>query len=382
MTIATDQKIGPDHPSLTTRRMLELREAVLEEWEKRVRASVKSAASLTHPLLINTIPSLYHNIAEALTPDYPRTSASAVTPSVASEHGGERARLTNYEVHAVICEYQILRSAIVDVLKRNNVQLRDDEVYIISSAIDNSIRESVTAFTLAQAAFREQFVAALAHDLRNPLAAATTAAQLISLGMDLEKTHGYAHIITENLKRMDQMIQDMLDTAIFQSGERLPLHPSHFDIAHVVTEVCKQYSAAHGPRFEILGTSVKGWWDRGTLKRALENLVSNALKYGAPDQAIRIGFEESHERMQLSVHNEGEPIPLEQLEDIFQVFRRAKAAKEGGKRGWGIGLPFVRSVAESHGGSIGVESTKERGTTFIIDIPVDARPFQNAPTLE
>jgi signal transduction histidine kinase len=66
---------------------------------------------------------------------------------------------------------------------------------------------------------------------------------------------------------------------------------------------------------------------------------------------------------------------------IFQVFRRAQAAKEGKKQGWGIGLPFVRAVAESHGGSVAIDSTVERGTTFLIDIPVDSRPFQKAPTL-
>ena len=64
------------------------------------------------------------------------------------------------------------------------------------------------------------------------------------------------------------------------------------------------------------------------------------------------------------------------METIFQVFRRAEAAKEGNIEGWGIGLPYVRSVAESHGGSVAVDSAVSRGTTFIIDMPRDARPFQ------
>lgn len=83
--------------------------------------------------------------------------------------------------------------------------------------------------------------------------------------------------------------------------------------------------------------------------------------------------------MLLSVHNEGEAIPPDQVEAVFQVFRRAQAAKDGDQQGWGIGLPYVRSVAESHGGSIDVDSSADRGTTFTIDIPLDARPFQNAP---
>ncbi|MDB5743654.1 MAG: histidine kinase [Polaromonas sp.] len=78
----------------------------------------------------------------------------------------------------------------------------------------------------------------------------------------------------------------------------------------------------------------------------------------------------------VSVYNVGNPIL-----DVFQVFARARAAKEGHKEGWGIGLAFVREVAESHGGSCGVDSSLARGTTFTIDMPVDAGPFQNAKIL-
>jgi signal transduction histidine kinase len=382
MTFASDRHIGPGNLSLLSRRMLALREVVFAEWEARVRATVKGANSLPHPILLNTLPTLYENIAEALTPDYPRTSASVATPSGALEHGGERARLTRYEANAVISEYQILRSTIIDVLKQHGVPISDDEMQIISSSIDASIRESVTAFTLAQSAFREQFVASLAHDLRNPLAAATMAAQLISHTKDAEKLNSIGVKIIENLGRIDQMIRDLLDTVMFQGGERLVLHPSNFDIAEVVGEVCEQSAAVHGPRFEMVGASITGWWGRDAIKRALENMISNAVKYGAPGTPICITFKEYHGRVLLSVHNEGEAIPPDQVETIFQVFRRAKAAKHGNQQGWGIGLPYVRSVAESHGGSIDVDSAKERGTTFSIDIPVDSRPFQNAPTLE
>jgi signal transduction histidine kinase len=83
----------------------------------------------------------------------------------------------------------------------------------------------------------------------------------------------------------------------------------------------------------------------------------------------------------LSVHNEGQPIALDQMESIFDVFVRAEAAKEGNNEGWEIGLPYVRSVAESHGGSVTVDSAAARGTTFMMDIPQDARPFRDAPVL-
>jgi signal transduction histidine kinase len=382
MSLASDQDAGAGKPSALSQRMCELRECVLAEWAARVRAEVEGAERLPEPILFNTFPVLYDNIVQAVTPAYPRTSAEVATPSVAPEHGGERARLTSYGAKSVIREYQILRSTIIDVLKRHTVQISDEEAQIITSSIDASIREAITTFALTQAAFREQFVAALAHDLRNPLANASVAAQLICRTTDLGKIRNYAGKISENLGRVDQMIRELLDSVLFQSGERLPLRLSNFDIHDVVTEVCEQFEIAHGQRFELHGTSVRGWWGRDEMQRALENLISNALKYGVHDKPIGISYASEHGRLQLSVHNHGDSIPPDQLEAVFQVFRRAKAAKEGDTQGWGIGLPFVRSVVERHGGSIDVDSSEERGTTFSINIPLDARPYQNAPTLE
>ena len=380
MTPAANQYPDPNKLSPNARRMLELREEVLSEWAARVRQTLKEAGQLPQPILIDTFPALYDTIAEIITPGH-RRKGDDESNTVSTEHGGERARLTNYNMHSVISEYQILKGAIFDVLKANGVQLTDREAQLISIYIDDSIRESVKAFNLAQTVLREKFYAALTHDLRNPLSNAHMAAQFIERSSDLPKIKEFAGLITANLKRMDGMIQDLLDSAKFQNGERLRLRLEEFDMQRVAKEVCLQFSAMHGPRFELLPQSVTGWWDREAIKRALENLVGNALKYGADDTPIRMSIETAQGRVIVSVHNEGEPIPSEQIESIFQIFQRAATAREGDKEGWGIGLQYVRSVAESHGGSVAVDSAAPRGTTFIIDIPVDARPFQDAPTL-
>ena len=83
----------------------------------------------------------------------------------------------------------------------------------------------------------------------------------------------------------------------------------------------------HGPRFQLTGGKPRVWWDRVATQRALENVMGNAVKYGAPDTPIRVKIDLVNERVMLSVHNEGEPIPLEQMESIFQVFRRARRCK-------------------------------------------------------
>lgn len=380
MTLSSDQNINPDKLSATAQRMLELREEVLQEWVKRVRQTVAEAEELPHPVLINTFPVLYDNLAEAITPDYPRVTGNEGN-TVAAEHGGERARLTHYNVHSVISEYQILRWTIFDVLKLEGVRLTDDEFFLIHASIDGSIRESVNAFALTQLTLRERFVAALTHDLRNPLSNALMSAELIRRSSDPEKMKEFAGMITDNLNRMDGMIRDLLDSARYQTGERLQLRLEEFDMQDVVKEVCAQFTITYGPRFQFIANSVLGCWDRDAIKRAIENVLGNAVKYGRAGTPIRIKTESTNGRVLLSVHNEGDPIPPDQIEGIFQVFRRANAAKEGKIDGWGIGLPYVRSVVESHGGSIAVDSSVNRGTTFTMDIPADASSYLDAPVL-
>ena len=153
------------------------------------------------------------------------------------------------------------------------------------------------------------------------------------------------------------------------------------DIYEVVKEVLAEAIIAYGPRFQVSGRAISGHWDRTALKRALENLIGNAVKYGRADTPITITIDEAHERLALSVHNEGDPIPPQDQECVFQMYRRTGNAKRNDAKGWGIGLPYVRAVAESHGSSVTIDSSAERGTTFVIDIPTDGRLRPSAPTL-
>lgn len=363
-------------------RMLELRDAVLSEWCTRMRASISKATVLADPILINTMPVVYANIAEALTPNYSCTSNGILETTVASEHGNERARLTNYDLSTVISEYQVLRSAIFDVLAENDLHLSVSDMRLVNMTLDATIKESATAFALVQSAFRERFVATLAHDLRSPLGAVQMFAERIARTTDPKTVVELSGKIKQNVDRMDRMIRELLDTVVFEFGERLKLTLTNFDVMDVIQEVCDETFEIYGSRFEIVGEPVTGWWGRDALLRALENLIGNALKYGGKDTPITIKIDHYHGRVLISVHNEGNAIPPEQLESIFQVFERAKIAKDDNKQGWGLGLPFVRSVAESHGGSIVNDSSVGGGTTFIIDIPIDARPFLNSPTLQ
>jgi signal transduction histidine kinase len=373
MTQTGNERKNQSHSPVMTR-ILELRESVLSEWERRVRASINQAEGLSQPLLVDTFPALYDDIAAQIAGTSPVEGSRS---TVAAEHGGERARLTNYDPEAIIREYQILRHTVFDIMQHNGLQLGSKERLAVDTVIDAAICESVMAFSLVFTAIREQFVATLAHDLRTPLAAASMAAELVTHIADLETAKAMARKIIDFHGQMDRLIQRLLDTMVFQSGERLRLELTNFDIFELLKDAERQFALSFGVRFDFSGTSITGWWDREQVRRALENLAGNAVKYGTPHSEIRVRAEEIHGRLLLSVHNIGEPIPPENVEDIFHIFRRALRSNDK-KKGWGIGLPYVRGVAESHGGSVVLKSSAEEGTLFLIDIPVDARPFQNA----
>lgn len=111
------------------------------------------------------------------------------------------------------------------------------------------------------------------------------------------------------------------------------------------------------------------------MRRALENLINNAVKYG-DNGVVKIMAVESRGRLMLSVPNGGIPIPQERHDRIFEYLNRE--GQPASRLARGIGLQFVKTVAESHGGSVCVDSSSATGTTFVIDVPVDCRPYVTA----
>jgi signal transduction histidine kinase len=369
------------------RKLLELREEILAAWGEEARREVQTAKLLDRPILFNAVPPFIDNLIEALSLEHPRDLATTGT-SAAKEHGGERARLTRYGPEQLIHEYQILRDIILNKLSTSGCLTEKDQ-HVIQKSFDQAIQESMVAFFLVHSKIREQFVASLGHDLRNPLGAAKMSAELICRVVEdirdeelREDIKGLAQRVVNNTRRADRMIQDLLDASVVQVGEKLPLKISECDILSIVRDVVVDLPITEQRRVHINGGAVRGCWDGNALRRAIENVVSNAFKYGTLSTPISIRIATINERMILSVHNEGKHIPIEEQETLFQPFRRSQAAKESGKRGWGIGLALVRGVAEGHGGSVVIDSLPGSGTTFLIDIPVDARPYLYAERTE
>jgi signal transduction histidine kinase len=118
---------------------------------------------------------------------------------------------------------------------------------------------------------------------------------------------------------------------------------------------------------------VTGCWNQSGIRRVLENLVNNAVKYGSHARPIRISLLKKSHHIQLRVHNEGPPIPEGEQSKLFHPFQRTVSAQAGPKKGWGLGLTLVKGIAEAHGGRVELKSDYNSGTTFSVLLPIDAR---------
>jgi signal transduction histidine kinase len=370
MALSTDQKLDSGDLSPTSRHLLSLRDEVIAEWASQVRSKVRGADQMAHPILINTLPAFFDNIAESLTPDYPRSQATS-NSTIALDHGSERARMTKYGPREVIHEYQLLRDTIVVVATRNGLLLNLDEWGVVNASIDAAVREAITNFNAVHAEFRGRMAATLSHDMRTPLTVILNSAQLAQLSPDPETIGRVIPKIIENSRRLVEMIDDQLDALGSRQAASLPLTLSNFDLAELVAEVRDQANETRPGQCVFIGGPANGYWCRNSMRRALENILNNAIKYG-DGQTIRIRLKELNERTIISIHNSGNPIPPERWSVIFDYLQREGDSDQAG---WGIGLPFVRSVAEGHGGSITVDSSAATGTTFTIDVPTDCRPY-------
>ncbi|MFL5812928.1 MAG: sensor histidine kinase [Bdellovibrionia bacterium] len=240
----------------------------------------------------------------------------------------------------------------------------------VQSALDEAKNER---------ALRERVVAAISHDLRGPL---TTMKASAELGIRyIDRTEGHLRLfqrIANNAQRADQMIRDLLDANRIRAGQPVPVQLAECDLSALVQQVGEEMRIIHGNRIEtVVNGANQGYLSCEFVRRIIENLCTNAIKYGAPDATVTVQLEDLGGTVRLSVHNLGKPLSPEELKNIFDPFRRTLEADQGKAQGWGLGLTLVKGLAEVQGGQVSVRSNPADGTTFIVNLPKDARPHQS-----
>jgi len=225
--------------------------------------------------------------------------------------------------------------------------------------------------------FRDRVVGILSHDIRNPLAAIRAATAVLAKLPATPESERCVSSIDRASARIGQMLAGLLDFTRARFGGELPLTFEPCDLRDVSARIVEEIRAAH-PKADIttkLEGNLSGNWDPVRLGQALSNLLVNAIKHGAPERPISLQAIDLGESVELSVTNEGPPIPEDIKAVLFQPFSRAKAYARSGAAGdgFGLGLYIVAQVARGHGGQVTVSSTTEHGTTFTVVLPRRAR---------
>jgi PAS domain S-box-containing protein len=219
---------------------------------------------------------------------------------------------------------------------------------------------------------RDQLVATLSHDIRNPLTAAKANAELLlRFGPTMlggpEKP---LETIVANIDRANRMIGDLLDMSRMEAGHTLELRWSDGDLAKLAFDVVEELSAVYGDRFRLEATGdFGGRWPCEAFRRVVENLATNAVKYGDPAVPVTLLLSRRKETVVLAVHNEGAPIPPELQKGLCEPYVRGRDMRLQGSRGWGLGLTVVRGIAQALAGRIEIESREGYGTTFRFVFP-------------
>lgn len=364
-------------PNETANRLKQNINKILLVWEDRVNNEIKAAGPQDTKALRNSLPEYLKQLADALSDTIDRTTAKKKSDKLESTrvgktHGEDRTAFSNYTIANLITEYHILRQVLFDVME-DEAPLTALEREVIVSSIEQAVNDAATEYSEILKDLREKMATSLTHDLRNPLTSAKISAQLVlrRLGAD-DTSVPKMKLIIRNLDRIDQMIKEVLDASRLRAGDSVPLELQLCDLDQIIREVTDELSVANPDSFKVESTGhCQGHWDEDGLRRIIENLVTNAVKYGDENKYITISLTEDQTSAKLCVHNFGNPIPPEDVPVLFEQYRRLKPDEE--KVGWGLGLTMVKTMVEAQKGSIQVVSDKNKGTSFIVNLPKDPR---------
>jgi signal transduction histidine kinase len=275
-----------------------------------------------------------------------------------------------------------LATAVTSV-RRRNLAISFGVLLLLGLGIVMTIISTRRAQRLAQQQIN--FVAGVSHELRTPLAVICSAGENLADGLveTPDKTKQYGEVIHREGRRLAEMVEQVLEFAGAQSGKQ------RFEFRNVnVGSIIEEAIAASQPQIKEANFKVETdvednlpqiRVDSLALRRVLQNLISNAIKYDGQNKWARVSaFQSAENDVTISVEDRGRGIESSDIPHIFEPFYRGGAAIAAQIKGSGVGLSIVKQIIEAHGGSIAVRSTSDAGTTFTFSLPVATNPSDGA----
>jgi signal transduction histidine kinase len=218
---------------------------------------------------------------------------------------------------------------------------------------------------------REQFMAILGHDLRNPLQAVSAGSDLLQRKLTDPALAAIAARIKTNVSRMSSLIDDVLDFARGRLGDGIAMELTEVENINtgLITVIQELQDALPGSKIlSNINVDRSVRCDLGRLQQVASNLLANALTHGLPNSPIKISARADETDLVLDVWNAGEPIPVQSIDKIFEPFWRHSVSAS--RHGLGLGLHICSQIVRAHDGRMTVTSTREDGTRFTARLPL------------
>lgn len=351
------------------------RDALLSQWRQKVR-ELPSASKLDVPTLNDHIPDLLSELSAALRLKSDQTIPAAIKEgkeSSASDHGRTRLK-DGFDIEEVLGEYNILRGCIHDLADNNGLTLQGRPFHTLNKVFDHAIGLALQTYTtqhaLNEQGRREEYLAFVAHDLRNPLHAISLAGSILEgkfpdIGAD-EVPAQMLKTLRRNVQQIEHLVGKVLEeNANLQTESGAKLERRNFDLWPLVEALIHDLHPVAGTGSTKLLNKVPYdlavCADASLLKRVFQNLIANAIKY-TPRGEIIIGAGERGEEgvVECWVTDNGEGIPKNLIEKIFDK----GVTDNNHEEGMGLGLAIVKTFVEAHAGKVTVESQEGAGSTF------------------
>lgn len=227
-----------------------------------------------------------------------------------------------------------------------------------------------------QVQFADLFVGIVSHDLRNPLNVIRLNASLLARAPLAQEQAQRVQRIEASAASSERLIHDLLDLTRARLAGGIPVSRQPGDLGVILRHAVEELRAAHPGRaffLEVHGDG-RGQWDADRLAQAVGNLLRNAVVHGEPQAPISVRLADHGTWLEVSVHNDGQPIPPQLLPVLFEPMRQGAPGSGAQERSIGLGLFIVDQIAKAHGGGVACRSSEAEGTTFTMALPRDQAP--------
>lgn len=358
----------------TARILRENNAEIMKIWRNQVVQEVLASKESDSIVLYNHLPVLINDIAKLMIrfdkmKDVSKDKKYKEILKSSTDHGKQRSNTAYYTVEQIVHEYIILHRTLSEFIISHN-GYNENVSDLLKYVIETSILKSVGSFSRSIQDMQEKLIGTLAHDIRNPLAAAQLSLEM----MEQDKTGKWAEktriAAQRGLKKAISLIEGLMDGITIKAGEGMMLNFEN-------TDLLKDIKWVHAESKEVYTNDIKldckvekieGIFDSTAIKRLLENLIGNAVKYGDKEKQITISIIDEKEAVVIKVHNYGKPIPEAKQAQIFKFMGSAEKDQNSVLGSWGMGLSLTQIVAEAHGGDINLISDEKTGTTFTVNL--------------